>query len=309
MKINPPTTLKEIAALIDSKYIGDDNHLITGINEIHKVVTGDIVFVDHPKYYEKALQSAATTIIINKEVDCPQGKALLISDDPFRDFNIITQHYSPFTVQKEPINKTSSIASSAIIYPGVYIGKNVHIGENSILFPGVVIYDNCLIGNNVTIHANTVIGAHAFYYKKRPEGYDPMYTCGRVVIEDHVDIGAQCSIDRGVTGDTIIGCGTKIDNQVHIGHDTVIGKHCLFAAQVGIAGCVIVEDHVTLWGQVGVPSGITIGKGAVVLGQSGLTKSIEGNKTYFGSPADEAKTKFKELAALRNLPDKIGNLK
>lgn len=309
MKINPQTTLKEIAALINCKYIGNDNHVISGINEIHKVVSGDIVFVDHPKYYDKALKSAATTIIINKEVDCPEGKALLISDDPFRDFNIITKHYSPYVRQQESINKNAAIAKSAIVYPGVFIGNRVSIGENSIIFPGVIVYDDCLIGNNVLIHANTVIGANAFYYKKRPDGYDRMHTCGRVVIEDNVEIGAQCTIDRGVTGDTEIGFGTKIDNQVHIGHDTVIGKHCLFAAQVGIAGCVIVEDNVTLWGQVGVPSGITIGKGAVVLGQSGLTKSIEGNKTYFGSPADDAKVKFRELAALRNLPETLDKLK
>ena len=136
----------------------------------------------------------------------------------------------------------------------------------------------------------------------------PLHSCGRVVIEDHVEIGALCSVDKGVTGDTLIKRGTKIDNQVHVGHDTVIGENCLFAAQVGIAGCVIIEDDVTLWGQVGVPSDLTIGKGAVVLGQSGLTKNLEGNKTYFGSPAVEARTKFKELAAIRKLPRIIETL-
>ena len=305
MKIAPSQTLKAIAELINCKFIGDENHSITGINEIHKVVAGDIVFVDHPKYYEKALLSNATTIIINKEVECPTGKGLLLSDDPFRDFNKITKHFSPPSIQNSPVGKNVSVHSSTIIYPNVVIGNNVKIGENCILYPGVVLYENTEIGNNVILHANVVLGGHAFYYKKRPEGFDKMYTCGKVVIENNVEIGAGTTIDAGVTGDTVIGEGTKIDNHVHIGHDTVVGKHCLFAAQVGIAGCVIIEDGVTLWGQVGVPSGLTIGKGAIVQGQSGVIHSLEGGKTYFGSPADEARTKLRELAALKQLPDLI----
>jgi len=308
MKIEPSKTLKEIAALINCKYAGDENHVITGINEIHKVVPGDIVFVDHPKYYNKALASAATTVIINKEVECPAGKALLISDDPFRDFNIITKHFSPSATQRLAICEDAVIAPSATIYPNVTIGHNVTIGNNTTVYPGVVIYDNCIIGNNVTLHANVVIGGHAFYYKKRAAGYDKMYTCGRVILEDDVEIGAGSTIDRGVTGDTVIGKGTKIDNLVQIGHDTVIGKNCLFAAHVGVAGCVVIEDNVTLWGQVGVISGITIGAGAVVLGQSGIGRTVEGNKTYFGSPADDARLKFRELASIKKLPEIIGKL-
>ncbi|MFZ5552520.1 MAG: UDP-3-O-(3-hydroxymyristoyl)glucosamine N-acyltransferase [Bacteroidota bacterium] len=299
MKIEPAQTLKEIAALIQCKFVGDEKHLVSGINEIHKVVPGDIVFVDHPKYYDKALASAATTVIINKEVDCPKGKALLISDDPFRDFNKITRHFSPLTTQHLEICHDAKISPSAVIYPNVTIGHNVTIGDNTIVYPGVVIYDDCHVGSNVILHANVVIGGHAFYYKKRPTGFDKMHTCGRVIIEDDVEIGANSTIDKGVTGDTVIGKGTKIDNLVQIGHDTVIGKNCLFAAHVGVAGCVIIEDNVTLWGQVGVVSGITIGAGAVVMGQSGIGNSVEGNKSYFGSPAEEARTKYRELAALK----------
>ena len=135
-----------------------------------------------------------------------------------------------------------------------------------------------------------------------------MYSCGRVIIEDHVEIGALSTIDKGVTSNTIIKKGTKMDNQVHIGHDTIVGENCLFAAQVGIAGCVTIEDNVILWGQVGIPSNLTIGKGAVVLGQSGVTKNLAPDKTYFGSPAHEARAKFKELASLRKLPKIIEKL-
>lgn len=302
MQFKNALTLAEVADFLSCQYVGDPNHTITGINEIHMVNKGDIVFVDHPKYYDKALFSNATTIIIDKEVECPEGKGLLITPHPFDAFNKITKYYNPYTYSKEPISSSSNISESAIISPNVSIGSNVTIGENSIIHPGVVIYDNCIIGDNVIIHANTIIGADAFYYKKKDTGYDRLHTCGRVVINDNVEIGAACTIDRGVSGDTSIGEGTKIDNQVHVGHDCTIGKRCLFAAQVGIAGCVIIEDHVTIWGQVGIASGITIGENAIILAQSGIGKSLPPDKTYFGSPAGEVRTKFKEIAALKKLP-------
>lgn len=299
MKFKQAQTLHQIATLLNVDFVGDKNFSITGINEIHVVEAGDIVFVDHPKYYDKALNSAATTILINKKVDCPEGKSLLISEDPFRDFNKITKHYNPFIASKSSISESAIIGENTIIQPNVFIGDNVSIGKNCLIHPNVTIYSNSVIGNNVTIHANTVIGADAFYYKNRPEGFDKLISGGRVVLEDNVDLGASCTIDKGVTGDTTIGEGTKIDNQVHVGHDTVIGKKCLIASQTGIAGCVIIKDEVTIWGQVGTNSGITIGKKAVILGQTGVTKSVEGGKTYFGTPISESREKLKEIAGIK----------
>ena len=301
MKFKTVQTLQQIAHLIDAKFVGDKDFKISGINEIHVVESGDIVFVDHPKYYTKALESAATTILINKEVKCPEGKTLLISDDPFRDFNKITKYFNPFISSKVSIAISAVIGEGTIVQPNVFIGNNVCIGRNCIIHPNVTIYDNSILGNNVVIHANTVLGADAFYYKKRPQGFDQLVSGGRVIIKDNVHIGASCTIDKGVTGDTTIGEGTKIDNQVQVGHDTSIGKKCLIASQTGIAGCVIIEDEVTLWGQVGTNSGITIGKGAVVLGQTGVTKSVLGGKTYFGTPISESREKLKELAQLKRL--------
>ncbi len=301
MKFKIVQTLQKIATLIDAKFVGDQDFVISGINEIHVVESGDIVFVDHPKYYQKALESAATTILINKEVDCPEGKSLLISDDPFRDFNKIINHFNPFKNSKESIATTAIIGEGTVVQPNVFIGNNVKIGKSCLIHPNVTIYDNTVIGDNVVIHANTVLGADAFYYKNRPEGFDQLISGGRVILKDNVHIGASCTIDKGVTGDTTIGNGTKIDNQVHVGHDTKIGNKCLIASQTGIAGCVIIEDEVTLWGQVGTNSGITIGKGAVILGQTGVTKSIPGGKTYFGTPISESREKLKELAYLKRL--------
>lgn len=309
MKFNKKHTLKEIATLINASFIGDENFPVLGMNEIHVVESGDIVFVDHPKYYDKALDSAATIILINKEVNCPEGKALLISDDPFRDFNVLAKHFRPFIPATVSIANSAEIGEGTVIQPNCFIGNNVKIGSNCIIHANVILYDNTIVGNNVIIQSGTILGADAFYYKKRPEGFDQLLSSGRVVVEDNVGIGALCTIDKGVTGDTTIGSGTKIDNQVHVGHDTVIGKKCLIAAQTGIAGCVIIEDEVTLWGQVGTTSGITIGAKAVVMGQTGVTKSINGGKTYFGTPIEESREKLKQLANIKKIPQILDQLK
>lgn len=309
MKFPKPHTLAEIAEIIGTTFVGNPDFPVLGMNEIHVVEPGDIVFVDHPKYYDKALQSAATIVLINKEVECPEGKALLVSDDPFRDFNKLTNHFRPFQSLNASISETATIGEGTIIQPQAVIGNHVSIGKNCIIYSNVVIYDHCVIGDNVVIHAGTIIGADAFYYKKRPEGFDQLKSGGRVVIEDDVHIGALCTIDRGVTGDTTIGAGSKLDNHIQIGHDTIVGKKCLFASQVGVAGCVVIEDEVTIWGQVGTNSGITIGKKAVIFGQTGVTKSVEGGKSYFGTPIEESREKLKQLAYLKKLPEIIEKLK
>ncbi|MEM9024368.1 MAG: UDP-3-O-(3-hydroxymyristoyl)glucosamine N-acyltransferase [Bacteroidota bacterium] len=302
MKFDPPQSLGSLARLIGSEAVGDPDFAITGINEIHRVEQGDLVFVDHPKYYDKALQSAATAVLIDKKVDCPEGKVLLVSEQPFRDFNRIISHFQPFRAASAAISDSATVGEGTVIQPNAVIGHDVQIGKDCIIHPNVTIYDRAVIGDRVVIHANTVIGANAFYYQRKADGYHPLRTCGQVVIEDDVEIGASCTIDSGVTAITRIGAGSKLDNLVHIGHDTILGKHCLIAAQVGIAGCVELRDGVKLWGQVGVISDITIGEGVEVYAQSGIGRSLEAGKVYFGSPADLARKKYRELAALRMLP-------
>ncbi|GEQ86246.1 UDP-3-O-(3-hydroxymyristoyl)glucosamine N-acyltransferase [Patiriisocius marinistellae] len=308
MKFRQPQTLQDIATILDCDFVGNADFPVLGMNEIHVVQPGDIVFVDHPKYYDKALQSAATIVLINKKVDCPLGKALLISEEPFNDFNKLTNYFNPFSQARAVIAESATIGKNTVIQPNVFIGNNVTIGSDCLIHSNVAIYDNTVIGNGVTIHAGTVLGGDAFYYKNRPEKFDKLISGGNVIIQDNVDLGALCTIDKGVTASTTIGEGTKIDNQVHVGHDTVIGKRCLIASQVGIAGCVLIEDFVTIWGQVGITSGVTIGEKAVISAQSGVSKSLAGHKSYFGTPADEFRKKYKELASIRLIPDIIEKL-
>jgi len=306
MKFEKPVPVQWIAAFTGAELVGNKEQEATGINEIHKVTSGDISFVDYEKYYNACLNSAATVIIINKRVDCPAGKTLLVTSDPFSAYIKIVKHFSPFEPSYKMISDSAVIGEGTHIQPGTFIGNHVRIGENTLIHPNVTIYDHTIIGNNVVIHGGTVIGADAFYFKRRKDRdvqYEKMDSCGRVIIEDDVEVGAGCTIDKGVSGDTIIGRGTKLDNHVHVGHGAVIGNNCLFAAQVGIGGKAIIEEEVILWGQVGVSKDLTIGKGAVVFAQSGVPASLEGGKNYFGSPVGEAKQKMKELAWIKRIPE------
>jgi UDP-3-O-[3-hydroxymyristoyl] glucosamine N-acyltransferase len=307
MKFPAPVSVKWIADLIQAELSGNPDAQVSGINEIHKVENGDLVFVDHPKYYDKCLNSAASFIIINtKDVSVPEGKTILVVKEPFESYLKIVNHFRPFTPAEKTISDDLVIGEGSIIMPNVFIGKQVRIGKNCVIHPNVSLLDYTVIGDDVVIQSGTVIGSDAFYYntkKDRDTWYKRMQSCGNVVIEDAVEIGAGCTIDRGVTAETRIGSGTKMDNQVHIGHDTSVGKNCLFAAQVGIAGGTIIEEGVTLWGQVGVSKTLTIGANAVVLAQSGVPSSLAGGKTYFGYPAEDASVKRRELVWIKRIPE------
>jgi UDP-3-O-[3-hydroxymyristoyl] glucosamine N-acyltransferase len=310
MKFSRTYKLEEIAEIIGAEIIGDRNFPVTGINEIHMVENGDITFVDHPKYYNKALNSAATIILINKKVDCPQGKALLFSEDPFRDYNILTRKFRPFTPCTQNISDSAKIGEGTVIQGGAFVGNNVLIGKNCIIHANVSIYDNVIIGDNVIIHSGSILGADAFYFQKRKDGWHKMHSCGNVIINNNVEIGARCSIDKGVSGDTIIGEGTKFDNGVQVGHDTHIGKYCLIGAHCAIAGVTVIEDSVLIWANVSINKDIVIKSGATILATSAVDKTLEGNgKVYFGAPAIEARQKWKEMAYIRKLPiivEKLG---
>jgi UDP-3-O-[3-hydroxymyristoyl] glucosamine N-acyltransferase len=305
MKFPSPVAIQWIAELIGASILGNNNAFANGINEIHKVEEGDLVFVDHPKYYKTCIDSAASFIIIDQETSFPEHKTLLVVKEPFEAYLKIVRHFRPFEKSVHTISDSAIVGEGSYIAPNAFIGNHVIIGKNCIIQPGVSIMDFSVVGNNVTLQSGTVIGSDAFYYntkKNREIWYKKMESCGRVVIEDFVEIGANCTIDRGVTHDTVIGAGTKMDNLVQIGHDVVVGKNCLFASQVGIAGATVIEDGVVLWGQVGVNKTITIGKGAVVMGQSGVTNSLEAGKVYMGYPAEEAMTKRREFVWIKRIP-------
>ena len=298
-----PVSVSELASKYKLKIKGDASLTVVGINEIHKVRPGDITFVDIEKYYAKSLNSAATFIIINKEVECPNGKVLLITDDPFGVYNQIVWDQRPMKYMTSDRGENFIMGEESHLDHGVHIGHNVTIGKNCYIQPGVFIGDLTIIGDNVTIQAGALIGTDAFYFKKINNQYHKWRSGGRVVIGNDVEIGAGCTISRGVSGETIIGDGTKLDCQIHIGHGAVIGNNCLIAAQTGIAGKTIIGNNCVLYGQVGIAQNLVIGDNTIISAKSGVSKDLSGGKTYFGIPASEAREKYKELATLRLLSE------
>jgi UDP-3-O-[3-hydroxymyristoyl] glucosamine N-acyltransferase len=303
MKCSNPISVKDLANRFGLKLIGNPDNVVYGINEIHKVVAGDLTFVDHEKYYSKSINSAATIILIDKEVDCPEGKTLLVGENPFQTYNTLVLEHRPLEPQINRIAETAIIHPSAVIEAGAVIGHYCVIGQDAYVGANAVIGEFTVIGNRSVVQAGAIIGSDAFYYKKTKEGFKKWRSGGRVIIFEDVEIGAGCTINKGVSGDTIIGDGTKIDCLVHIGHGVVLGKHCLLAGQVGIGGKTIVGNHVTMYGKVGVAQNIIIEDGVTLLAGSGVGKNLEAGKTYFGSPCEEAKMKMREMVALRQLPD------
>ena len=299
------TIAKKINAVLLSNEIQPENSLVKGINEVHHVQTGDITFSDHPKYFQKALNSAASFIILNEKPETtPVGKIVLLHPKPFEAYNFLTREAKPFQALKMPIDASAQIHPTVIIEPNVVIGADVFIDEGCLISAGTIIYAGTNIGKNVTVGALCIIGSDAFYFKKNENTYSKWHSCGRVILENNTDIGAGCTINKGVSSDTIIGEGTKLDCQVHIGHDTKIGKNCIIAAQTGISGNSVVEDDVVIYGQVGIAQNLHIGRGAVLLAKSGITKSVAAGEKVVGYPAQNTHTAYRELATLRGLVKK-----
>lgn len=303
MKFPLPLPVSELAAQIGAELLGDSDLLATGINEVHHVEEGDITFVDVEKYYAKALGSAATIILINKAAEVPAGKVLLIVDDPFTSYNNLVWRYRPLQPLQRNIASSALIGEGTTIEPGAIIGEQAVVGKNCYIHANAYIGDHSVLGDEVIVQAGAVIGSDAFYFKKTAVGFHKWRSGGRVVLEDRVDIGANCTINKGVSSDTIIGAGSKLDCQVQIGHDTKVGKKCLFAAQVGIAGNCTIGNEVVIYGQAGIAQNVTIGDKAIVSAKAGVSKDLEGGKLYFGVPAQDARDAYRELAALRQLPD------
>ena len=308
MKLLEPKTVEQIAKILNLDFLGDKDIIAYGINESHFIEKNDIVFVDDPRYYSKIMNSEASIVIVNKQIEHPKSKAIIMSENPFNDFSKLIEHFSTNNKPEAKISSTAVVGDKSYIGRDVYLGENVVIGRDSYIgsdthiHPNVVIGNGIRIGKNVIIGSGTIIGSDAFYYKQDKNGkYHKLFSGAGVFVGDDVHIGANNSIDRGITTDTTIKNGSKIDNFVHIGHDTTIGNNCLIAAQVGIAGCVTVEDNVTIWGQVGISSGLRIGKNVVVLAKSGVSKSLSDGNIYFGIPAVNIKEKYRELAYIKKM--------
>ena len=310
MRLPSPLLASAFAKTCNAALHGPDQH-IHGVNEIHRVETGDLTFVDHPKYYRSTLNSAASVVLIDRLPDgeLPAGKTLLVRADPFAAYDALVRQTRPPYTLSSAMAQSASVHSSAIIEPGAVIGEKVVIGAHTVVEAGAVLYGPCRIGERCRIGANAVIGDKAFYFRGvnreavelRHRARRRWTTGGEVVIEDDVEIGPLCNVARGVSATTRIGRGTKIDAACMIAHGVEIGEDCLLAAHVGIAGKARIGDRVILYGETGIAQNVEIGDDAVCLARTGVSKSIPGGKTYNGNPVQEARAWLKEQAAVRRL--------
>lgn len=311
--------LSELAKELNLELVGEDKE-IKSIQSLKDATNEDLSFLEKPKYLKDLKTTNAAAVIIKKDFlkDLPKGVSALLSSEPYLSLAYATKFFAKPPIEdegKEPeigenvqiypnvyIGKNSKIGKNSILMPGVFIGDNVEIGENSLLYPNVTIYRDCKLGSNVIIHAGTVIGSDGYGFAHTKDGrHVKIYQNGNVIIEDDVEIGANCTIDRAVFGSTIIKKGTKLDNLIQIGHNCEIGENVLMVSQSGLAGSTILGRNVIMGGQSATAGHLKIGDFAVIAARGGVTKSIEGGKTYAGFPLRLHKEWLKLQAVLSKL--------
>ncbi|MGM0470898.1 MAG: UDP-3-O-(3-hydroxymyristoyl)glucosamine N-acyltransferase [Bacillota bacterium] len=316
--------LKKLAKLVNGEIIGDRELEISGVGGVENVQHGEITFADNETYLQKAEETAATAVIVDQEF--ASEKTLLKTTNPRLAFAQIADEFAPNLFETKQIHPTaviaddvklgsdvsigpqvviesgSQIGTQTKIAAGTYVGAEVEIGANTLLHPNVVVESKSQIGSEVIIQAGSVIGSDGYGFEDTGEEFFKVPQLGNVVIEDAVELGANVTIDRGTTGSTVIGQGTKTDNLIHIAHNVQIGENCLLIAQVGIAGSAQIGSGVTLAGKVGVVGHLEIGANTTVAAHSVVTKDIPAESFYSGDPAQKHSEELKVKAARRKLP-------
>lgn len=321
-------TVNQIQALINGTVEGPTDAIIANVAKLDEAVLGDLCFFANPKYEDQFYASNATIILIpqNFQLSKPHSATLIRHSNPYYAFCILLNAFFNPNKHKSGIEAGAYKADSAVIgndvyighaayvddnatigngvkiYPQVFVGEGCKIGENTILFPGVKVYAGCNIGANCIIHAGTVIGSDGFGFAPIGDVYAKIPQIGNVIVEDNVEIGSNCSIDRASMGSTIIKSGTKLDNLIQVAHNATIGKNTVIAAQAGISGSTKIGDNCQIGGQTGFVGHISIANRVGVGAQAGVSKAIEEEgSNWIGSPAMPLKDFFKSQAVFKNL--------
>jgi UDP-3-O-[3-hydroxymyristoyl] glucosamine N-acyltransferase len=320
-------TLGEIAEYVGARLVGDPTTAIRAANTLGNAREGDISFLANRKYEKQVETTKASAVIVRRPIE-GVAVALLMSEDPYYAFMQVMvllhgyrQHAQTGISPRAGIHETATIGpgcriydfatvaanarvgEGCVIYPCAFVGEGTVLGDHCIIYPNVTIYDGCVVGSRVTIHANSTVGVDGFGYATHKGEHHKIPQVGRVVVEDDVEIGSSCSIERGTLDDTVIGKGSKFADQVAIGHGTKVGAYCLLVSQVGIAGSTTVGHHCVLGGQVGVVGHITIGNNVTIGAQAGVVNSIPDGATVFGAPAIDANQARRAYTTLQHLPE------
>ncbi len=325
--------VKKLAQLVGGEVIGAEDVIIEGVGGADNAHEGEITFAKNKDFFQQA-QKRASAIIVNEELAAKNTKCpMIVVDNPRLAFAKIADKFTPQpyycpgidnqavvdstaevgnNVSLHPgvvIAEEAKIGDDVILAPGVYVGSGVEIGSGSILHPQVTVEADCQIGKKVVINAGAVIGSEGYGFEGTGDEYIKVPQFGNVVIEDKVEIGANTTIDRGATGSTVVGAGTKIDNLVHIAHNVKIGVNCLIIAQVGISGSVEVGDEVTLAGKTGVAGHLRIGDNTTVAAASVVTNDIEAGSYVSGYPAHDHRQERRVKAARKKFPELIKRMR
>ena len=319
-------TAAQIASFINGKIIGDETATISGVSPIESGEKGHLSFVAQERFADHIETSACSVLIVSEKLLTKESypTTVIAVEDAYLSFQVLMNLYNEMKGRKSGIEEGAvfhetakvgenvyvgaftcvsekvKIGDDSQIYPQVFIGKNVKIGKNCIIYSGVRIYDYCVIGDHCIVHSNTVIGSDGFGFQPTKDGYQKIPQLGNVVLEDDVEIGANCTIDRGTIGSTVIGKGTKIDNLIQIAHNVKIGRNNVIAAQAGIAGSTVIGDWNQIGGQVGIVGHITIGNQVKIQAQSGVNSSAKDNEILYGSPAINASEYRRNYVHFRN---------
>jgi UDP-3-O-[3-hydroxymyristoyl] glucosamine N-acyltransferase len=321
--------LRDLAGRLECRLEGDEDIEITRVAGIEQAQSGDVTFVDNPRYTPHLSTTRASAVIVADDLSVPPNArfAVLRSRHPYVDFARAVTLFLPSSAPAKGVDALAALAPDATIGAGVSIGPFVTVGAGASvgarttlyphvsIGPGAVVGDDCIVhshcsireravvGHRVILHDGVVVGSEGFGFAKQADGTHLKIPQGAgVVIEDDVEIGANSTIDRPAVGETRIQAGTKIDNLVHIAHGVSVGRRVLLAAQVGISGSAVVEDDVILAGQVGVAGHLRVGKGAMATAQSGIPGSLDAGAYVSGSPAIPHQDWLKASAVYRQLP-------
>ncbi len=328
---------EQIAGILNGEVFGNIDVTVKGLSKIEEGSIGTLSFLSNPKYEEYIYSTGASICIVNKTFvpikEIPSTLTLIKVDDAYSCFAKLLEFYDQMRKKEPKIESPSFISNSAIIgsdlylgafsyisdnakignnvtiYPNVYIGENVKIGDNCILHPGSTVYFDCILGNNCIIHAGTIIGADGFGFAPNENGeFQKIPQIGNVLIEDDVEIGSNCTIDRATMGSTVIRKGVKLDNLIQVAHNVEIGRNTVMASQVGVAGSTKIGENVMIGGQAGISGHIHIADGTKIVAQSGIPNTVRKADTLMGSPGISLEDFKKSYFGFRKLPQILKRL-
>lgn len=326
-EVSPPASLGALAELVGGQVRGNADLLISGVAPLDRAGAGEVSFLANPKYRGQLEATRAAAVIVHPSLDGVVGRPLILSRNPYLAFAKILAFFHPGPIYPRGVmagamvDPSAQIAATATVYSGSVVGAGARIGDGSVLHPnvtvyphaeigsdclihaGVIIRERCILGDRVIVQPNAVIGSDGFGFAPDGQRYEKIPQVGRVIVEDDVEIGACSCVDRGTLGDTRIGRGSKIDNQVQIAHNVQVGEDCILVAQVGISGSTEIGRHCTFGGQSATAGHLKVGDNVTIAARGGVSSDVAPNQVMAGVPLVPHRDWLKASMTMTHLPE------